>query len=243
MHDSDRDRALPRLKARTIFFDIDETITTQAPNPRGGDVMKSLVSVVARANGLDTAAAEKKVRAAFDPERETVDRHYNALGITERQLWDALMEWLPQQIVGFPDAIEAIKTLHARGFRLFTCTTNSRLICRAKLHALGLADYGGSRYFTGMLGGAEVHPRGKTTPGFYRNLLKLSGAQPREVVHVGDSPQADLALAKQAGITQVVLPRRTQQEDWVLETDGGIYARSLEILPAMIAHDGAIPKS
>jgi hypothetical protein len=45
----------------------------------------------------------------------------------------------------------------------------------------------------------------------------------------------DLLLARQAGISQVVLARRTQAADWVLEADGGIYVRALSLLPRMLS--------
>lgn len=145
-----------------------------------------------------------------------------------------MMAWMPKQVKGCPDAVQAIRQLHARKFRLFTATTNSGLICRAKLTAAGIANERGSVYFERLLGGSEVHPKGKSTPEFYTNLLKIVGAQAEEVVHVGDNPKTDLELAKRAGITQIVLPRRDQKEEWVREPDGGIYVRSLGILPKMV---------
>jgi FMN phosphatase YigB (HAD superfamily) len=224
----------PRLSASTIFFDIDDTITQTVADGHGETVLGTLVSLVARVNRLEAAAAEARIRATLDFETETIDSHCDALGITLRQLWDGLAEWLPRQVVGFPDAVAAIQTLHARGFRLFTCTTNSSFIARVKLSGLGLTTFEGSPYFSGMLGGAEVHPQGKTAPEFYSNLMKLAQVEPGDVVHVGDSPQTDLLLARQAGISQVVLPRRTQAPDWVREADGGIYVRSLSLLPRMV---------
>lgn len=86
------------------------------------------------------------------------------------------------------------------------------------------------------MGGSEVHPKGKPTPEFFINLLKIAGAEPDEVVHVGDNPQVDPALAEHAGIKQVFLPRRDQVEEWVREPDGGIYVKSLAFLSKLLQH-------
>ena len=222
------------LRAHTVLFDIDDTLTHSVPSRSGKNFLSTLVTLVARQHGLSPTAAESKIRSLFDPENETPDAHYDALGISERQLWDAMMEFLPGEVTPFPETAETIKTLHERGFRLFTATTNSGLICRLKLSMAGLADFSGSPYFEALLGGSEVHPEGKSSPAFFHNLLARAGGDPAGVVHVGDLPEVDLALARASGISQVVLPRRNQTPAWVLEPDGGLYLRSLALLPELL---------
>jgi FMN phosphatase YigB (HAD superfamily) len=225
---------LPSLRATTIFIDIDETITTSTAEAAEYSIDATLIRAVARANGVCEEEAERKMRNTFDPEAESIDTHYRALGLDPRDLWTALMEWFPTAFRPFPDAVEAIRDLHGRGFRLFTCTTNGNLICRAKLAVAGLGGYEGSPFFMRLIGGSEVHPAGKSTPAFYENLLRIAEAGPQEVVHVGDDPHHDLALARGAGITQVVLPARNQEQDWVMGENGGIYVKSLSLLCRMM---------
>ena len=225
---------VPRLRARLVFFDIDDTVTGGTGVASGRSILDDLVRLVAESSRLDLKMARKKIDSIFDVENDAVSGHYTALGITEPQLWAALMEWMPGEVSGHPDAVIAIRRLHEAGMRLWTATTNSGLICRVKLAAAGLGDERGCPCFERLLGGSEVHPKGKSTPDFYRSLLQMAGVKPEEVVHVGDNPQADLELARAAGITQVVLPRRSQAASWVREPDGGIYVRSLELLPEMV---------
>jgi len=228
-------RTLPRLRARTIFFDIDDTITTGTGTGTGpGETaVSTLVRVVASVNRLDSRAAREKIESVFDPERESMDGRFAALGITERAYWDALMDWMPSAVAALPDAVSAVKALHASGYRLYPATTNGRIICRAKLAIAGLADFDGSRYFHGLFGGAEIHPAGKSCGGFFSNLLARTSSSPETTVHVGDLPEVDLRFAREAGIGQVVLPRRGQPMDWVME-EGGLYVNSLELLPGML---------
>ena len=51
---------------------------------------------------------------------------------------------------------------------------------------------------------------------------------------VGDDPQRDLAAALAAGIEQVIVVRRDQEQPLVKEADGGLYVQSLELVIEMI---------
>lgn len=134
----------------------------------------------------------------------------------------------------YADAIRAIRELRRRGYRIYPATTNAGQVCRIKLGAAGLAEAGRCDYFDDLFGGDEVCPGGKTGPQFFTALLERIGAAPDQVVMVGDHPRMDLAHARAAGIHQVVLPRRDQEHDVMIEADGGIYVRSLVSLLEML---------
>lgn len=230
---------LPKFRASAVFMDVDDTITHfVSGNGKTTDrrlFISSLVTAVARSHTLNIQEARSRVDAVFDFDSEPFESCFEALRVRQSDVWRELIRNFSSEVVGYPDAIEAIKKLHARGFRLFTGgTTNSGFACRVKLAAAGIADENGSPYFEQLLGGAEVHPAGKTSPEFYANLLRIFRICPEEAVHVGDSPVADLGWVREAGITQVVLPRRDQRQDWVLEPDGGLYVKSLTMLPLII---------
>ena len=136
----------------------------------------------------------------------------------------------PGQVEPYPDAVETIRELHRRGYRLYPATTNAACVCLDKLGKIGLAESNRCQHFVDLFGGDEVCPGGKTTPTFFTELLKRIDADPDDVIMVGDLPHIDLAFAQAAGIQQVVLPRRDQAQDVILEPDGGIYVRSLTSL-------------
>lgn len=135
-----------------------------------------------------------------------------------------------QRVQPYPDAVQTIRELYRRGYRLYPATTNAGCICLAKLRVAGLADQDRSDYFVDLFGGDEVCPGGKTGPQFFKALLQRIEAAPHDVIMVGDLPHIDLAHAQAAGIQQVVLPRRDQPQDVMIEDDGGIYVRSLTSL-------------
>lgn len=62
------DRSRPRLNARVIFIDIDDTITTSTGISTGDSILGTLVAVVAQANNLDAKAARAKIDAVMDVE-------------------------------------------------------------------------------------------------------------------------------------------------------------------------------
>ncbi|GAF80267.1 unnamed protein product [marine sediment metagenome] len=84
------------------------------------------------------------------------------------------------------------------------------------------------RILTGAMGGEEISRGGKCGPGFYRALLQRAEATPESTVMVGDDLEADLAFAREAGISQVIIIDRTQDEDWKVFEDGARFVNSLE---------------
>jgi len=237
------DASTPMFRACAILFDMDDTLTGPTGHTSGEDFISSLMRVVARAHGLSAGDAETRIRSTFDPECETVDAHYDELDITPRQYWDELIVWARTDVAGHPDAVEVVPELHRRGFRLFTATTNGSLACRLKLWAAGLGDEAGSPYFERLLGGSEVHPRGKSGPWFFTSLLERVGLGPDQVVMVGDNPLADLQYARDAGYTQIVIVNRDLEADCLPAGPGAVFVRRLTALLELVVlvRDGGKP--
>jgi len=224
---------MARMTAEIVLIDIDGTVT-EGILP-GRPFMDALQNLVAAKQGIPVEEALALIRKNFDADRESVITKLGRLGVSKDEYWRALMPGVRRHYRPFPDAIEMVRALRKRGFRLYTATTNSRLVCLAKLSLANLANRNGSVYFRDVFGGSEVCPQGKSGPAFYTALLKRIGAAPDEVVMVGDSPEADLAYALAAGIRKVILPRRRQEAEWVRESDGGLYVQSLARVPDMLA--------
>ena len=228
---------MPKLTGKIVLFDIDDTITYGVPRtePRSDNVfLKALLEAMMDVHGLNPDKALEIIFREFDPYNEDVSKHLETLNVDRRTYWRYLLPQVRRSVGVYPDAVETVRELHGRGWRLFTATTNGRMACLAKLAVGGLADQDGSAYFEDVFGGSDVVPDGKSGPHFFRAVLKRIGAWPNEVIHVGDHPDNDLVNALEAGIRQVVLPRRNQQENWRVEPDGGIYVRSLTVLSRLL---------
>lgn len=228
---------MQKLNFSTVFVDIDATLTDTKTEMVENDQTNPFTLLVAKVNEISFEDASERITRAVDAVGNLVGRYFpfgilNKLGVTEDQLWQVLVENARSKLFMYPDARVFLTNLKKRfpEVDVFTATTNPQLIIYAKLAIAGLADRNGSPYLTGAFGGEEVYPGGKLYPEFYTALLKRTGANPETTLMIGDSPEFDLALAKAAGIHQVVLPRRDQKEDWIEEADGGLYAKRLDLI-------------
>jgi len=150
--------------------------------------------------------------------------------ISEDELWNALKINAKQKYFMYPDAKSFLIKIKqfSPSVKVYTATTNPRLIILAKLSMENIAGQNGSPYLDGAFGGEEVYPGGKATPEFFEALLERTGAVSETTLIVGDSPEMDLFLARSAGLKHVILPRRSQKEEWIHENDGGIYVKRLD---------------
>ncbi len=103
--------------------------------------------------------------------------------------------WAP-----FEDAVPALEALRARGLRLAVVSNwDSRLRNILEAHRL-------RPHFDAVVISAEVGWR-KPHPAIFHRALELLGAEPGEVLHVGDSVGDDVDGARGAGIRPVLLDR------------------------------------
>lgn len=223
--------SIPSMHAvRIVLFDMDGTIVEAGPDVASNPFLTTLCRLMCDGGrARDEEDAMSKVAARVDMEQEDLLPHLEALGVEPAPLIEGVAALLRPHVSPFPDAVKAVRALHEAGYELVPATTNSTLACLAKLVLADLATCEGSPYFAELFGGTQVVPKGKSSPAFYTALLERIGAEPDEVVMVGDDVTADLRYAREAGIRHVVVPRRTQAEPWVIE-QGGIFVRSLESL-------------
>jgi len=192
-----------------------------------------LRDLVAEKRGISDEAALAVILEVVDPERQCLFDILELIDIEREALWNAAQDYHDEHLGAYPDAVEMIRTLHACDCKFYTATTNSRMSSLSKLAFCGLATMEGSPYFAGFFGG-DICEGGKMGPHFFPTILEKGGFAPEDCLMIGDDPLWDLAGAKAAGIEQVVLPRRDQGEELAVEEDGGIYVRSLAIVPRLL---------
>jgi putative hydrolase of the HAD superfamily len=110
----------------------------------------------------------------------------------------------------FPDAEPALAELRSRGLSLW-CVSNWDVSLGEVLERAGLASM-----LDGVLTSAAAGAR-KPEPAIFARALEQAGCSPAEAVHVGDTPEEDVAGARAAGIRTLLIDR-----------DGGGDVRSLE---------------
>ena len=106
----------------------------------------------------------------------------------------------PGELRGFPDAIEAAKTLAMMGIPMAIASSSSRVNLDLKLEVLDLA-----RYFDTTVAGDEV-PKAKPAPDLYAVAVERIGIEPATSIAVEDTViGADAASA--AGLRTVIVDR------------------------------------
>lgn len=231
------EQKLIKIPVRDILIDVDEVIVGLKKNsvdPVGKCCMNVLVSMVLQKCNIDLPAAKKKIRKHYNPSTETIDVVLTKLGINKKEYWNRIVVCLKKYLHVYPDAVAMVKRLYRLGFPLYPATTNSAFLITAKFATGNLATYMHVPYYKAILGGSEVYPKGKSCPEFYKALMKKFSLKAKETLMIGDNPLADLLYARQSGIKNVVLVRRTQKDDCIIENDGCIYVRSLRIVPDML---------
>ncbi|MDX6669954.1 MAG: putative hydrolase of the superfamily [Solirubrobacteraceae bacterium] len=100
----------------------------------------------------------------------------------------------------YPDALPALERLRAAGLRLVVVSNWD-----VSLHDR-LAETGIAARVDGVIASAELGAA-KPDPAIFRHALTMAGVAAAEAVHVGDSPAADVAGARAAGIEPILIVR------------------------------------
>ena len=190
------------------------------------------VPALARALGVDEPTAERAFRAEvayyLEHQLEAVDTAAladlrrrcasvlaEAAGVDPSGALAALMGSL--RFEAFPDALPALGEVRARGLRVVV-VSNWDSGLPAVLEAIGLADAVDAVITSAGVGAAKPDAR------IFGAALRAAGCGPAEAVHVGDSPEHDVAGAEAVGIRALLIAR-----------GGGGDLSSLEELPALLS--------
>ena len=188
------------------------------------------------------AAAEAAIRAEIAYYRAHLDEGRDAasLAALRRRCAEAMRPALPPpastapaelltaallgalRFAAYPDAAPALRRLRAAGVRLIVVSNWD-----ASLHER-LAETGLAGLLDGAVASAEAGSA-KPDPAIFARGLALAGAPAETVWHVGDSVEADVAGARSAGLTPVLLDR-----DGTGDAPGGVTViTTLAELPAL----------
>jgi putative hydrolase of the HAD superfamily len=106
----------------------------------------------------------------------------------------------------YPDAMPALRGLRDRGLRL-VALSNWDCSLPDVLDRCGLGGL-----LDGVVTSAGAGAR-KPDPAIFKRALELAGCTPDEAVHVGDTPEEDVAGARAAGITPLLIDRSEKGGD------------------------------
>ena len=221
----------------TISFDVDGTLWDFE-----GLTRRALREVLKELARIDPGAARRlDVERMVAIRNETHDRLLGRVtdldAVREESMREALREaGRPDDALGshlakvyfqhrdklrtlFPDVRPALESL-APDYRLGLLSNGN-----SRAAALGIGDLVSFEVFSQDHGGVE-----KPDPGLFEIALREAGCEPHELLHVGDSPESDVAGALNADVEPVLLDR-----DGMREGDGAtLRIRSLAELPSLL---------
>jgi putative hydrolase of the HAD superfamily len=158
------------------------------------------------------------VAGLADLRRRSAEAMRGALpGVPDDTLLDALLESL--RFFAYPDVAPALAALRAAGVRIVV-VSNWDASLHERLHETGLAPL-----IDGALASAEVGAA-KPERAIFAAALELAGSVPEDAWHVGDSPEADVAGARAAGLRPVLISR-----DGRVDADVPVIETLAELLP------------
>ena len=221
------------LKISDVLVDLDDTISPF----NGKDYFwDGLIQMLIERFEISSTEAKNRMAEYTGKDKSLEDpnniyRLCVKFGISPDELWDRAMLYLGKNSFHYPDAVEMVKTLHARGFRLHLATNRFGLWLDTRLAAAGLGGKNGSQYFSHYF--TSKHGYGcKLDDDYYSKILSTLGVPASNVLMTGDSLEQDLCNANKAGIENVVIVDRAQQKKMVV-TDA-IYLNSLMELPSIL---------
>ena len=106
-----------------------------------------------------------------------------------------------------PNAVETIKTLSERGYKLciISNTTSSVEV------PILLEEYGIKQLFSSVIL-STVYGRRKPHPSLFLDAARELGVRPEECAYVGDRPSRDVVGAREAGFSEVVIIQGSRVE-------------------------------
>ena len=214
-----------------VTFDLDDTLVdTSATVPAR---VRNAIKAGRRELGLKLPVEyEDYVIAAVTQSDPNKRPHWLivALGIAEDQaapVLEAYQTPTMDLLEALPDAMETLRALAGR-YELAIVTNGWEALQWAKVRKFGFERYVSRVIISEAVGVA------KPDPAIFTQAYGPSGLEPGEVVHVGDSLEADIAGARAAGMAAVLVRAKaavTTSPD-VPEPDAII--RSLAELPGLL---------
>lgn len=190
-------------KIRAIIFDLDDTLYDCS----GTLVLRGRRQVAGKIARLIKCSEEEAYSLQLEIEEkygvkaniyEKIVSHYHLPGTYAQELLEDFVHINISNITVFPDVMDTVIQLKARGYRVALVTSGDKEIQRKKIDVLGLNN----RYFDDIV--ITDRNKGQSKKACFQEIMKRYDLQPKEFVCVGDKIDDELAASKSLGMFTVM---------------------------------------
>ena len=229
------DITVQKIDVENILMDVDGTMTTEKrDNVFVMSPLEHLLKLLSEIHGISGEEAIQMIEEIGNPETNCLFNFLDTLKIPKEVYWNSLVNDVSKSIEIPDDTASFIKSVRGKGIKLFSATTNSKMMTLLKLSIAGLASIDGSPYFDGFFGGDAFNdPKGKFSDNFFPSIMKSGKFDPERTMMIGDNEQWDMTPALHVGIKNVVIINREQPESLIFK-NGVMFVNRLTAIMEML---------
>ena len=229
------DITIQKIDVGNILMDVDGTMTTEKrDNVFAMSPLEHLLKLLSEFHDISREEGIQMIEKIGNPETSCLFNFLDVLRVPKEAFWNSLANDIAQSIEIPDDTASFIKSVTSKGIKLFSATTNSKMMTLLKLSLAGLASIEGSPYFDGFFGGDAFNdPKGKFSETFFPSIIKSGKFATERTMMIGDSEQWDMAPALHVGIKNVVVINREQPESLILK-NGVMFVNRLSVITEML---------
>lgn len=227
---------MEKLIIENVLMDVDGTMTEEKKNENilQTSPHEMLVEMLIKIHNISRKVAIQLIKEAGDTSVICLFDLLDKLEISKEAYWNLIRNDFKNYIRIPEDTVYFIKNLKSKGIKLFSATTNSRMMTLLKMSIGGLASIDGSPYMAGYFSGNSFNdPRGKFSENFFPSIMKYGKFDPTTTMMIGNEVESDLKPAFKSGIKNIVIVNRFQPEP-IVYTSEGMFVNSLRVVSEML---------
>jgi putative hydrolase of the HAD superfamily len=201
-----------------VAVDLDDTLYDERTFVESG--FRAVASHLEQTRGLPAAESFAVLCSSLDsaPRGRQIDDLLAHWGLQGKRLVSALVHVYrhhPPSLALPEESRAALDALRQAGHRLYLVTDGHKVVQANKVAALGVARYFEHCYLTNRYGTAHNKP----SPRVFELMLRREGAEPSQLVYVGDDPAKDFVGVRRLGGRTIRV--RTGRHSAVAARDAG----------------------
>lgn len=181
-----------------VAFDLDDTLYRELDYVESG--FRAVADHVAASHPITSAAAyelliESMERHGRGRQFDDLLRAVGSFTVRRRNALVQIYRRHEPEIELPPESGAVLRAVEAQGHRLFLVTDGNHHVQNRKVEALGIRSFVEHAYLTGRYGAEATKPGTRV----FELMLSRTGAEPADLVYIGDNPRKDFVGVRSLG--------------------------------------------